>query len=181
MKIKNYIISIILLAVSSLAIAENDANQVAVDNQSQPNTSAVRKISAGSSIVTVTCTDGEGKSQNVKIQGMAENTVIVNCKTDTQGNAHITVKGDGASREIGIVKIQGDAENVLIVNTHQLNQKSKIVVEGKDAKVSMGNVEVKGNKLNNTAVINNTTIHGGKIEAKGDGASVSVGTVIIGN
>lgn len=136
------------------------------------------EVSNGKS-TTVTCTDVNGQPQNVEVRGLIDNTVIINCKTDMDGAAHITVKGDGATREIGAVKIQGGAENVVIINNRQLGADSEIIVEGKNAKASVGNVEVKGGKLNKSAIINNTTINGGRIEAKGDGANVSIGTVSI--
>ena len=191
--------SAILLAMSSLAVAQDKGIQTVGGNlaksisatgehDSEQSSKEAKKLSENTEVsgrnssIVAACTDAEGKLQYFKIKGMRKNTVIVNCQTDTDGDSHITVKGDGAVREIGTVKLQGGAGNVLIINNRQLDADSEIVVEGKNAKASVGSVEVKGgSKTNKSTIINSTTMNGGRIEARGDGASVSVGTVIIGD
>jgi hypothetical protein len=184
------------LAFCSLAAAD-DQIQAAVDNLTKSiNASVARDVAqaqktaeearqnagaaTGDNVTAVSCTDEDGDVQTVKVKGLSKNTVIINCRTDEDGQPHIVVKGDGATREIGAVKVEGDTENTVIINKRQLGPGSEIVVEGKNAKAAVGNVEVKGGKLKNSTIVNNTVISGGKIEAKGEGASVSVGTVTIG-
>ncbi len=168
------------LAKSTSACGEHDSEQSSKEAQKQ---SGATKVSGeNNNSIIVACSDAHGKLQYVKIKGMKKNTVIVNCQTDMDGDSHITVKGDGAVREIGTVKLQGGVGNVFVINNRQLDTDSEILVEGKNAKASVGNVEVKGaSKTNKSTIINSTTINGARIEAQGDGASVSVGTVIIGD
>ena len=192
-----YMVLLLVLSLCSFsAAAQNDEIQAAVDNLVKSiNASVARDVEQANkkadearkrtgeateeNVTIVTCTDADGKSQNVQVRGLVKNTVIVNCQTGADGHPHILVKGDGATREIGTVKVEGSAENAVIINNRELGPGSEIVVEGKNAKAEVGNVEVKGGKLKNSTIVNSTVVNG-KVEAKGEGAKVSVGTVTIG-
>jgi len=188
-------VSVMLLPLCSIA-ASHEEIQATVDKLVQSvNASVARDVEQANTVVEearrsagtattedvtiVACTDADGKSRNVQVRGLMNNTVIVNCHTDEDGQPHIIVTGNGTTREIGTVKVAGGAENAVIINERRLGPGSEIVVEGKNARAEVGNVEVKGGKLKNSTIVNRTVVNG-KIEAKGEGSSVSVGTVTIG-
>ncbi|MDR3089960.1 MAG: hypothetical protein LBU39_09095 [Desulfobulbaceae bacterium] len=127
----------------------------------------------------ITCSDKNGGTRNIQVQGGMNNTVIVNCRMDENGQPHITVKGDGAVREIGAVRIENGAGNMRVINSNQLGTGSEIVVDGKNAKASVGNVEVKSGKLNNTTIINNAVINGSTMKAIGDGVRANSGSIVV--
>jgi len=184
------------LALCSFAAADDEI-QAAVDNLTRSiNASVARDVAqaektaaearknagaaAGNNVTVVSCTDEDGDVQSVKVKGLTKNTVIVNCRTDEDGKPHIVVKGDGATREIGVVKVEGDTENTVIINKRQLGPGSEIVVDGKNAKASVGTVTVKNaGNLGNTVIMNNNVITGGSVKATGDGATATAGSTII--
>ena len=184
------------LFLCSLAAADDEI-QAAVDNltrsinasvardieQANANVKAARKsagVTSGNNVTVITCTDAAGNPQSVTVKGLTKNTVIVNCRTDEDGQPHITVKGDGATREIGTVRVEGSAENIVIINKSQIGADTGIVAEGKNARASVGTVTVKNaGNLGNTVIMNNNVITGGSVKATGDGATATAGSTII--
>jgi len=187
---------VLSLALCSYVAAQDQEIQSAVDNLTRSvNASVARQVeqankmvgdarqsagaASGDKIMIVTCTGVDGQSQNVRVWGLGKNTVIVNCRTDDDGQPHIVVKGDGATREINTIRVEGDAENAVIVNDHRFGSGAKIVVNGKNAKASVGTVEVRSGQVKNSTIINNAVINGGTVKATGEGATATAGGIIV--
>jgi len=184
------------LTLCAFAAAQDDEVQAAVDNLTRSvNASVARQVeqankmaeaarqnagvTAHDNITIVTCTNADGHRQTVKVGGLTKNTVVVNCRTDDDGQPHIIVKGDGATREIGVVKVEGATENTVIANDRHIGRGTNISAQGKNAKASVGVVEVRGGQVKNSAIINNAVVNGGTVKATGEGATATAGSIIV--
>lgn len=196
-------VPVLSLALCSVAVAQDDEIQDAVnDLMKSINASVARQreeansqieqtnkmanearqqagVAAGDNVTIVTCTDVDGQAQRVVVHGLSKNTVIMNCQTGEDDQPRITVKGDGATREIGTVTVEDGAENTVIVNEHRLAPGTEIVVGGKNAKAMVGTVDVQGGKMKNSTIINKAAVNGSTVKATGEGARATVGSITI--